>query len=118
PLRTTPQWRALVAHRASLDDLTLRALFDADAARGTRYSAEGAGLFLDYSKNFLTDETLRLLLELAVARGVFMRRDAMFRGDKINLTEKRAVLHVALRAPRSMQILVDGTDVVPQVHAV
>jgi glucose-6-phosphate isomerase len=93
-------------------------LFDADAKRGTRLVAEGAGLYLDYSKNIVTGETLRLLQQLARARGVLERRDAMFRGDKINETEKRAVLHVALRAPRDERILVDGINVVPEVHDV
>ncbi|HET6912170.1 MAG TPA: glucose-6-phosphate isomerase, partial [Rhodanobacteraceae bacterium] len=91
---------------------------DADARRGTRLVAEGAGLYLDYSKNLVTGETLRLLRQLAQARGVFDRRDAMFRGDKINETERRAVLHVALRAPRNERILVDGANVVPEVHGV
>ena len=90
----------------------------ADPQRGTRHVVQGAGLHLDYSKNLVTDETLRLLRKLARARGVFERRDAMFRGDKINETEKRAVLHVALRAPRGERILVDGNDVVPEVHEV
>ena len=83
-----------------------------------RFVAEGAGLYLDYSKNRITDETIRLLLQLAKERGVAERRDAMFRGEKINITEKRAVLHVALRAARGTQIKVDGADVVPEVHAV
>jgi len=96
----------------------LKQLFDADAGRGTRLVAEGAGLYLDYSKNLVTGETLRLLRQLAQARGVFDRRDAMFRGDKINETERRAVLHVALRAPRNERILVDGANVVPEVHDV
>ena len=86
--------------------------------RAERFSAEGAGLFLDYSKNRITDETLRLLLQLAEERGVAKRRDAMFAGEKINTTERRAVLHVALRAPRGTRIEVDGADVVPDVHKV
>ena len=117
-LRSTPEWKALAQHWRSLRGTTLRQLFDADGKRGTRHVADGAGLHLDYSKNLVTDETLRLLRKLAEARGVFARRDAMFRGDKINETEKRAVLHVALRAPRSERIVVGGKDVVPEVHAV
>ncbi|HEX5960789.1 MAG TPA: glucose-6-phosphate isomerase [Rhodanobacteraceae bacterium] len=117
-LRNSREWRALAHHWQSLRGTTLKALFDADTARGTRLAAEGAGLYLDYSKNLVNDETLRLLQKLAQARGVFARRAAMFRGDRINETEKRAVLHVALRAPRGERILVDGKDVVPEVHAV
>jgi glucose-6-phosphate isomerase len=99
-------------------DVHLRALFAADPARGERLAAEGAGLYLDYSKHRVTGETLRLLLRLAEACGLRERIEAMFRGDRINVTEGRAVLHVALRAPRDRVILVDGTDVVPEVHAV
>ena len=117
-LRASPEWQALGRHWRSLRGTTLRQLFDADAQRGTRLVVGGAGLYLDYSKNLVTDETLRLLRQLAEARGVFARRDAMFRGDKINETERRAVLHVALRAPRNERILVDGKDVVPEVHEV
>ncbi|MGH8233983.1 MAG: glucose-6-phosphate isomerase [Rhodanobacteraceae bacterium] len=117
-LRRSPEWRALASHWQSLCGTTLRQLFDADPARGTRYVAEGAGVYLDYSKNLVTSETLDRLQQLAKVRGVFARRDAMFRGDKINETEKRAVLHVALRAPRSERILVDGKNVVPEVHDV
>jgi glucose-6-phosphate isomerase len=117
-LSTSAEWKALARHWRALHGTTLKGLFDADATRGTRFVADGAGLHLDYSKNLATDETLGLLQKLAKARGVFTRRDAMFRGDKINETEKRAVLHVALRAPRSERILVDGVDVVPEVHAV
>ena len=117
-LRSSREWRALAKHWQALRGTTLKQLFDADAQRGTRLTAEGAGLYLDYSKNLATDETLRLLQRLAKARGVFARRDAMFRGDRINETEKRAVLHVALRAPRGERILVDGKDVVPEVHEV
>ena len=117
-LRATPEWHALERHWGALRGTTLRQLFDADPQRGTRCTADGAGLHLDYAKNLVTAETLRLLQRLAAARGVFARRDAMFRGDKINATEKRAVLHVALRAPRDAHILVDGKDVVPEVHAV
>jgi glucose-6-phosphate isomerase len=118
PLRSLPEWRALARHWRSLRGTTLRQLFDADPERGTRLAANGAGLYLDYSKNLVTGETLRLLRNLARARGVFARRDAMFRGDRINATEKRAVLHVALRAPRDERIVVDGKNVVPDVHEV
>ena len=117
-LRSTAEWRALARHWRSLRGTTLKQLFGGDAKRGTRLVAEGVGLYLDYSKNLVTDDTLRLLRQLAKARGVFARRDAMFRGDKINETEKRAVLHVALRAPRDERILVDGTNVIPEVHEV
>ena len=117
-LTKSAEWRALARHWRSLRGTTLKQLFDADANRGTRLVAEGAGLYLDYSKNLVTGETLRLLQQLARARGVFARRDAMFRGDKINETENRAVLHVALRAPRNERILVDGTNVAPEVHEV
>ncbi len=96
----------------------LRQLFADEPGRGERLTAEAAGLFLDYSKNRVTDETLALLFQLAEESGLKARIDAMFRGDKINVTENRAVLHVALRAPRGESILVDGEDVVPQVHAV
>src|SRR6185437_1397346 len=117
-LRSSPEWKALAKHWQSLRGTTLQQLFDADGERGTRLTAEGAGLYLDYSKNLVTGETLRLLQRLAKARGVFARRDAMFRGDRINETERRAVLHVALRAPRGERIFVDGKDVVPEVHEV
>ena len=117
-LNKSAEWRALARHWQSLRGTTLKQLFDADAGRGTRLVAEGAGLYLDYSKNLVTGETLRLLRQLAQARGVFDRRDAMFRGDKINETERRAVLHVALRAPRNERIMVDGANVVPEVHDV
>ncbi len=114
----TKAWRALQAHHAEVKDVHLRDLFAKDPARGERFAAEGAGLFLDYSKNRITDETVRLLVALAEERGLAARRDAMFRGEKINATEQRAVLHVALRAPRGARIVVDGKDVVPEVHAV
>ena len=103
-----PAWLALQAHYEKIKDAHLRRLFAEDPKRGTRLTAEGAGLFLDYSKNRVTDETIGLLLQLARERGVAERRDAMFRGEKINITEKRAVLHVALRAPRGTKIEVDG----------
>jgi glucose-6-phosphate isomerase len=118
PLRSRPEWKALEAHHEAVRDLHLRDLFAKDAARGERLTAEAAGLYLDYSKNRLTDETLRLLLALADATGVRARIDAMFAGDKINVTEQRPVLHVALRAPRTASMVVDGEDVIPQVHAV
>ena len=114
----TAAWGALTAHYQQVKDLHLRQLFAEDPGRGERLTGEGAGLYLDYSKNRITDETVRLLLRLAQERGVAERRDAMFRGDKINITEQRAVLHVALRAPRDARILVDGRDVVPDVHEV
>ena len=117
-LTSSPAWQALVAHHEQIEDVHLRTLFADDPGRAQRLSAEGAGLFLDYSKNRITDETLRLLLALAEDRGVARRRDAMFAGEKINTTERRAVLHVALRAPRGAHIDVDGADVVPDVHEV
>ena len=117
-LNTAPSWQALIAHHAIIKDLHLRTLFAEDPGRVERFSAEGAGLFLDYSKNRMTDETIRLLLMLAEERGVMRRRDAMFAGAIINTTEHRAVLHVALRAPRGTRIAVDGADVVPEVHKV
>jgi glucose-6-phosphate isomerase len=117
-LTETPAWRALQAHWQQIKDLHLRDLFARDPHRGERLTTEGAGLYLDYSKNRITDETLRLLLQLAEERGVAQRRDAMFGGEKINVTEQRAVLHVALRAPRGAHIMVDGKDVMPEVHAV
>ncbi|TMQ21744.1 MAG: glucose-6-phosphate isomerase [Candidatus Rokuibacteriota bacterium] len=117
-LTSRPAWQALQTHHQQLKDVHLRTLFAQDPRRGERLTAEGVGLFLDYSKNRVTDETLRLLVALAADAGVAARRDAMFRGEKINITEKRAVLHVALRAPRGASIVVDGDNVVPHVHAV
>jgi glucose-6-phosphate isomerase len=111
-------WKDLETHYKKVKELCLRQLFAEDPKRGERLTAEAAGLFLDYSKNRVTDETLKLLIKLAEESGVSERIDAMFRGDKINLTEKRAVLHVALRAPRDSSIVVDGENVVPKVHAV
>jgi glucose-6-phosphate isomerase len=111
-------WKGLQTHYSKVRDLHLRELFAEDPKRGERFTAEGAGLFLDYSKNRVTDDTLKLLLQLAEESGLRGHIDAMFRGDKINFTEKRAVLHVALRAPKGTSILVDGHDVVPDVHAV
>jgi glucose-6-phosphate isomerase len=117
-LTQRPAWQALQAHFPTVRDLHLRDLFAADPGRGERLTAEAAGIFLDYSKNRVTDETLRLLVKLAEECGLRERAAAMFRGDKINITEKRAVLHVALRAPRGASIVVDGVNVVPQVHEV
>jgi glucose-6-phosphate isomerase len=111
-------WHALQAHHRQIKDVHLRQFFADDPGGGERLVAEGAGLYLDYSKNRVTDETVRLLLQLARECGVAERRDAMFRGDKINVIEQRAVLHVALRATRDAKILVDGQDVVPEVHQV
>ncbi|ABU56832.1 glucose-6-phosphate isomerase [Roseiflexus castenholzii] len=117
-LTQIPEWRALETHYRAIRDVHLRRLFAEDPGRGERMTAEAAGLFFDYSKNRVTDETLRLLMALAEARGLRARIDAMFRGERINITENRAVLHVALRAPRGAVILVDGVNVVPDVHAV
>ena len=117
-LTRRPAWQALQAHHQQIKGVHLRDLFAQDPKRGERLTAEGAGLFLDYSKNRVTDETLRLLVALAEDAGLAARRDAMFRGEKINITEKRAVLHVALRAARGSSIVVDGENVVPAVHAV
>jgi glucose-6-phosphate isomerase len=111
-------WKALAAHHKSIGKLHLRELFAKDPNRGERMTAEAAGLFLDYSKNRITDQTLPLLFQLANESGLPERREAMFRGEKINVTENRSVLHVALRAPKDATILVDGKNVVPEVHAV
>jgi glucose-6-phosphate isomerase len=118
--RTTglPGWKALEEHCKKVRKLHLRELFAADSSRGERMAIDAAGLYLDYSKNRITHETLQLLLRLAEEAELRARIDAMFRGEKINVTEKRAVLHVALRAPREASIVVDGQNVVPQVHAV
>ncbi len=110
-------WRALEGHHVTMGGLPLRNLFADDPARGERMTAEAAGVYLDYSKNRINDETLKLLIELAEQAGLRARIDAMFRGEKINVTENRAVLHVALRAPKGASIIVDGQNVVPQVHA-
>src|ERR1700733_7667969 len=118
PLNKRKAWKSLQAHYKRVRELHLRKLFADDPKRGERMTAEAAGLFLDYSKNRITDETLKLLIELAVESGLRARIDAMFRGEKINTTEKRAVLHVALRAPKNASIMVDGENVVPQVHIV
>jgi glucose-6-phosphate isomerase len=111
-------WNALVAHYQNVRELHLRKLFADDATRGKRMTIDAVGLYLDYSKNRVTDETLKLLVQLADESGLRERIDAMFRGEKINITENRAVLHVALRAPKGASIVVDGENVVPQVHAV
>jgi glucose-6-phosphate isomerase len=118
PLRRRPAWKALEAHFQKVKGLQLRQLFAEDPGRGERLTAEAAGIFLDYSKNRVTDETLRLLVQLAEQSGLRERIEAMFRGEKINVTEQRAVLHVALRAPKGASIVVDGENVVPWVHAV
>ena len=117
-LTDLPQWKALEAHHAEFDKVNLRELFDTDPGRARRYFAQAGDLSVDYSKHLVDDETLRLLLDLAKARGVFELRDRMFAGEKINITEDRAVLHVALRAPRTERIEVDGQDVVAGVHEV
>jgi glucose-6-phosphate isomerase len=111
-------WKALEAHSKEIQKTNLRNLFADDPKRGERLTVEALGIYLDYSKHLITDETLQLLVQLAEESGLRTRIDAMFRGDKINVTEKRAVLHVALRAPRGSSILVDGENVVPEVHAV
>ncbi|MGH3155953.1 MAG: glucose-6-phosphate isomerase [Streptosporangiaceae bacterium] len=116
PLRERKAWHALERHYGEIEGRHLRELFDADPGRGERLTAEAAGLYLDYSKNRVTDETMRLLVELAVESGMPERRDAMFRGEHINFSEDRAVLHVALRMPRDASLVVDGVDVVREVH--
>ena len=117
-LTRRPAWKKLAAHHKRIKALHLRKLFAADPKRGERLTVEAAGLFLDYSKNRITGETLKLLVKLADESGLRSRIKAMFRGEKINITENRAVLHVALRAPKGAQIFVDGKNVVPEVHAV
>src|SRR5436190_9591007 len=117
-LKRFPAWKALAEHSKEIEKLHLRDLFANDSARGEKLTAEGAGLFLDYSKNRVTETTLKLLQQLAEECDLRGRIDAMFGGDKINITEKRAVLHVALRAPKNATILVDGKNVVPAVHDV
>src|SRR6202161_4411434 len=111
-------WKALETHYEQVRNVPLRSLFADDPGRAARFSIEAAGLFLDYSKNRIHQEARKLLLQLAQESGLRERIDAMFRGDKINITEKRAVLHVALRAPKGTSIVLDGENVVPQVHAV
>src|SRR5262250_2601443 len=118
PLRERKAWQALERHHAEIAGQHLRDLFAADPGRGERLTAEAAGLYLDYSKNRVTDETVRLLVELAEESGVPARRDAMFRGEHINVSEDRAVLHVALRLPATASLVVDGVDVVREVHDV
>jgi glucose-6-phosphate isomerase len=118
PLTQRAAWKALEAHHDKISNVPLRSLFSDDPQRAARFTIEAAGLFLDYSKNRITEETRKLLLQLAEESGLKERRDAMFRGEKINITEKRAVLHVALRAPKGEKIVVDGEDVVPGVHEV
>ncbi len=118
PLTARPSWKALEAHRREIGDRHLRSLFADDPTRGERLTAEAIGIYLDYSKNRATDETLTLLGRLAEESGLRDRIEAMFRGDRINVTENRSVLHVALRAPRGRAVIADGKDVVPEVHAV
>ena len=118
PLGERPAWKALGEHNKQIRDRTLSQMFSEDPARGERYTVETGGIFLDYSKNRVTDETLKLLMQLAEESGLKPHIEAMFTGEKINITENRAVLHVALRAPRGDTIVVDGENVVPGVHAV
>jgi glucose-6-phosphate isomerase len=118
PLTQLSAWKALESHYQQIKDVHLRSLFADDVKRGERLIADAVGIYLDYSKNRVTDETLKLLLKLAEESGLRERIEAMFSGEKINITENRAVLHVALRAPKGEKILVDGKDVVPEVHAV
>jgi glucose-6-phosphate isomerase len=118
PLRERPAWKALEQHYAEIAGVHLRQLFADDPGRGERLTAEASGLYLDYSKNRVTDETLRLLVQLAEESGVAERRDAMFRGERINVSENRSVLHVALRMPKGSSLVVDGVDVVAEVHDV
>jgi glucose-6-phosphate isomerase len=118
PLRERKAWQALERHYAEISGMHLRDLFASDPGRGERLTAQAAGIYLDYSKNRVTDETMRLLLELAAESGVQKRRDAMFRGEHINVSENRAVLHVALRMPATAHLIVDGQDVIKDVHGV
>src|SRR5215469_10724427 len=118
PLRERPAFEALAQHHAKLMGRHLRELFAEDPGRGERLCAEGAGLYLDYSKNRITDETVGLLLQLAEQSELERHRDAMFAGERINVSENRSVLHVALRMPKGTSLVVDGTDVVAQVHEV
>ena len=118
PLAKRKAWNALKAHYKKLSPVHLRELFRDDPSRGEKFALDAVGIYLDYSKNRITDKTLKLLVELARESGLRERIDAMFRGDKINITENRAGLHVALRAPKDAAILVDGKNVVPDVHAV
>lgn len=118
PLCERPAWKALQEHYLKIENVHLRQLFAEDPQRGERFAFEAVGLYFDFSKNRITDETIRLLVELAEQSGLREHIDAMFRGDKINVTEKRSVLHVALRLPKDQSLIVDGVDVVPEVHAV
>jgi len=118
PLREQPSWKALEAHFEEIRDTRLSDLFAADPDRGERMAAGGAGLYLDYSKNRINDETIGLLTALTDECGMPARREAMFRGDRINVSENRSVLHVALRMPRDRSLVVDGVDVVKEVHGV
>src|SRR6266568_7870368 len=118
PLRQRPAWKALEQHYREIGGRHLRDLFAEDPGRGERLTAEAAGLYLDYSKNRVTDETLALLIQLAQESGVEERRDAMMRGEPINVSEHRAVLHVALRMPKGSSLVVGGVDVVAPVHEV
>jgi glucose-6-phosphate isomerase len=118
PLKMRTAWQALERHHVEIENVHLRDLFARDPGRGERLAAEGAGLYLDYSKNRITDETIALLLQLAQESGLHERTEAMFRGDRINVTENRSVLHVALRMPRGESLIVDGVDVVAEVNAV
>src|SRR5580698_1071959 len=117
-LPTLPAWAALKEHYLKIRRLHLRQLFADDPKRGERFAVEGGGVYLDYSKNRITDQTLALLLQLAEESGLRERINAMFNGDKINVSERRSVLHVALRAPRGSSIVVDGHNVVTDVHTV
>lgn len=118
PLRRRPAWALLEAHHAKIRHLHLRQMFGDDGKRGERLAVDAVGIHLDYSKNLITDETVQLLLQLAHESGLRDRIAAMFRGDKINISEKRAVLHVALRAPPDASIMHAGRNVVREVHAV
>src|SRR6202012_5407136 len=118
PLRNLPAWKALGAHHKAIENTTLSQLFADDAKRGERLAVEDVGIYLDYSKNRITDEKLKLLVQLAEESGLRAKIDAIFAGQKINISENRAVLHVALRAPKGATINVDGQNVVPEVHAV
>src|SRR5215467_12276061 len=118
PLRERKAWQALERHHTDIGELHLRELFASDPRRGERLTAQAEGIYLDYSKNRVTDETMALLVELAEESGVTRRRDAMFAGEHINVSENRAVLHVALRMPKDATLVVDGQDVVREVHEV
>lgn len=118
PLTERPSWKALQAHRAEFDQNTLKQLFAEDSQRGEKMTLEASGIFLDYSKNRITEKTIQLLVQLAEESGLRERMEAMFRGDKINISENRSVLHVALRAPQGEKLIVDGEDIVPKVHEV